>query len=151
MPYLIGMILGDVLGRIGFFRAAGATLLLGGVALLAYRLAAANLDPAMAYGAAAAAPLALFGWAIWHPAASRLRLWIVDGVYLAARLAMWWAAAAFAIGLVAAQFRIDCWLAGEWPQAATAGFFWLVQRALGAQVARSHRIMGERSVIELDA
>ncbi|MET3436785.1 hypothetical protein [Sphingomonas sp. 1185] len=151
MPYLIGMILGDVLGRIGFFRAAGATLLLGGVAFLAYRLVAANLDPAIAYGGGAAAPLALFGWAIWHPAASRLRLWIVDGVYLAARLAMWWAGIAFAIGLVAAQFRIDRWLAGEWPQAATATFFWLVQQALGAQVARSHRIMGQRSIIEVDA
>ena len=151
MPYLIGMILGDVLGRIGFFRAAGAALLLGGVGFLAYRLVAANLDPAMAYGAAVAAPLAVFGWAIWHPAASRFRLWIVDGVYLASRLAMWWAAAAFAIGLVGAGFRIDRWLSQEWPQAATAGFFWLVQRALGAQVARSHRILGERSVIELDA
>ena len=151
MPYLIGMILGDVLGRIGFFRAAGAALLLGGVAFLAYRLVAANVDPAIAYGGGAAAPLVLFGWAIWNPAASRFRLWIVDGVYLAARLAMWWAGIAFAIGLVAAQFRIDRWLAGEWPQAATATLFWLVQRALGAQVARSHRIMGERSIIEVDA
>jgi hypothetical protein len=151
MPYLIGMILGDVLGRIGFFRAAGAALLLGRVAFLAYRLVVANLDPAMAYRAAIAAPLAVFGWAIWHPAASRFRLWIVDGVYLAARLAMWWAAAAFAIGLFVAEFRIDRWLSQEWPQAATAAFFWLVQRALGAQVARSHRIMGERSVIEVDA
>ena len=151
MPYLIGMILGDVLGRIGFFRAAGAALLLGAVGFLAYRLVAANFDPAMAYGAAVAAPLAMFGWAIWHPAASRLRLWIVDGVYLAARLAMWWAGIAFAIGLVVAEFRIDHWLSQEWPQAATAEFFWLVQRALGAQVARSHRIMGERSVIEVDA
>lgn len=151
MPYLIGMILGDVLGRIGFFRAAGAALLLGAVGFLAYRLVAANLDPAMAYGAAVAAPLTLFGWATWHPATSRFRLWIVDGVYLAARLAMWWAGIAFVLGLVAAGFRIDRWLAGEWPQAATAGFFWLVQRALGAQVARSHRILGERSVIELYA
>jgi len=150
MPYLIGMILGDLLGRIGFFRAAGAALLLGGVAFFAYRLVAANVDPTMAYGAAMVAPLAVFGWAIWRPAASRLRLWIVDGVYLAARLAMWWAGIAFAIGLVAAGFRIDRWLAGEWPQAATAGFFWLVQRALGAQVARSHRILGERSVIEVN-
>lgn len=151
MPYLIGMILGDVLGRIGFFRAAGATLLLGGVAFLAYRLAAANLDPAMAYGAAAAAPLVSFVWAIWHPAASRLRLWIVNGVYLAARLAMWWAGIAFVLGLVAAGFRIDHWLTAEWPQAATATVFWLVQRALDAQVARSHRIMDDRSVIEVNA
>ena len=56
-----------------------------------------------------------------------------------------------ALGLVAAKFRIDNWLTAEWPQAATATFFWLVQRALGAQVARSHRIMGERSIIEVDA
>lgn len=151
MPYLIGIILGDVLGRIGLFRAAGAAFLLGGVGFLAYRLVAVNLDPTMAYGAAVVAPLTLFGWAIWHPAASRLRLWIVDGVYLAARLAMWWAGIAFAIGLVVAEFRIDHWLSQEWPQAATATFFWLVQRALGAQVARSHRIMGDRSVIEVGA
>ena len=151
MPYLIGMILGDVLGRIGFFRAAGAALLLGGVGFFAHRLVAANFDPAHAYIAGAAAPMALIGWAIWQPAASRLRLWIVDGVYLAARLGMWWAAAAFAIGLVVAEFRVDRWLSQEWPQVATAGIFWVVQRSLGAQVARSHRIMGERSVIEDDA
>ncbi|WP_375244700.1 hypothetical protein [Sphingomonas parapaucimobilis] len=151
MPYLIGMILGDTLARIGFFRAAGAIIVLAATGLLAHRLVAANLDPAHAYIAAAAAPLVLFGWAIWHPAASRLRLWIVDGVYLAARLAMWWAGIAFAIGLVVAEFRIDHWLSQEWPQAATAAFFWLAQWALGAQVARSHRIMGERSVIEVDA
>lgn len=151
MPYLIGMILGDTLARIGFFRAAGAIIVLAATGFLAHRLVAANLDPAHAYIAAAAAPLVLFGWAIWHPAASRLRLWIVDGVYLAARLAMWWAGIAFALGLVAAKFRIDNWLTAEWPQAATATVFWLVQRALGAQVARSHRIMGDRSVIDVDA
>lgn len=151
MPYLIGMILGDTLARIGFFRAAGAIIVLAATGFLAHRLVAANLDPDHAYIAAAAAPLVLFGWAFWRPAASRLRLWIVDGVYLAARLAMWWAAAAFAIGLVVAEFRVDRWLSQEWPQAATAGIFWLVQRALGAQVGRSHRIMGEHSVIKVDA
>lgn len=151
MPYLIGMILGDTLARIGFFRAAGAIIVLAATGFLAHRLVATNLDPAHAYIAAAAAPLVLFGWAFWRPAASRLRLWIVDGVYFAARLAMWWAAAAFAIGLVVAEFRVDRWLSQEWPQAATAGIFWLVQRALGAQVGRSHRIMGERSVIKVDA
>jgi hypothetical protein len=48
MPYLFGMILGDVIGRIGVFRAAGAALLLGGIGFVAYRLVAANLDPALA-------------------------------------------------------------------------------------------------------
>ena len=46
MPYIFGMILRDVLGRIGVFRRVGATLLLGGVGFLAYRLVAANLYPA---------------------------------------------------------------------------------------------------------
>ena len=151
MPYLIGLILGDALARIGFFRAAGAAIVLAASGYLAYRLVAANLDPGYAYVAAVAAPLALFGWAVWNPAASRFRLWIVDGVYLAARLSMWWAGLAFAIGLAAAGFHIDRWLSTEWPQAATAALFWLVQRALGAQVARSHRIMGDRSVIGVDA
>ncbi len=151
MPYLFGIILGNVLGRIGVFRAVGAALLLGGVGFLAYRLMAANLDPALAYGAAATAPLGMFGWAIWHPAASRLRLWIVDGVYLAARLSMWWAGLAFLIGLAAASFRIDRWLSAEWPQAATAALFLAGAAGLGAQVARSHRIMGDRSVIAVDA
>ncbi len=148
MPYLIGIILGDVLGRIGFFRAAGAAIVLAVSGYLAYRLVAANLDPRYAYVAAAAAPLALFGWAIWNPAASRFRLWIVDGVYLAARLSMWWAALAFLGGLIASGFRIDRWLMTEWPQAATAGLFWVVQWVLGAQTARSHRIMGDRSVVD---
>ncbi|TCM07373.1 hypothetical protein [Sphingomonas sp. PP-CC-3G-468] len=148
MPYLIGIILGDVLARIGLFRAAGAAVVLAASGYLAYHLVAANLDPGYAYAAAAAAPLALFGWAVWNPAASRFRLWIVDGVYLAARLSMWWAAIAFAFGLAAAGFRVDRWLTAEWPQAATAGVFWAVQWVLGVQTARSHRIMGDRSVVE---
>jgi hypothetical protein len=113
MAYIFGMILGDVLGRIEVLRAVGAALVLGEVEFVAYRLVAANLDPVLAYGAAAAAPLSVFGWAIWHPAASRLRLWTVDGVYLAARLPMWWANFAFVIGLAAAGFRIDRWLSTE--------------------------------------
>jgi hypothetical protein len=148
MPYIIGIIIGDALARIGFFRAAGATIALAATGYLAYRLVEANLDAGYAYAAAAAAPLALFGWAVWNPAASRFRLWIVDGVYLAARLSMWWAALAFAFGLAAAGFRLDRWLAVEWPQAATAGVFWVVQWGLGVQTARSHRIMGDRSVVE---
>lgn len=147
MPYIIGIVLGDALARIGFFRAIGAALVLAASGYLAYRLVAANLDPRYAYAASAAAPLALFGWAVWNPAASRLRLWIVDGVYLAARLSMWWAVLAFAFGLVASGFRIDRWLTDEWPQAATAGLFWVVQWILGVRTARSHRIMGDRSVI----
>lgn len=147
MPYLIGIVLGDALARIGFFRAIGAALVLAASGYLAYRLVAANLDPQYAYAASVAAPLALFGWAVWNPAASRFRLWIVDGVYLAARLSMWWAVLAFAFGLVASGFRIDRWLTDEWPQAATAGLFWVVQWILGVRTARSHRIMGDRSVI----
>lgn len=147
MPYLIGIVLGDALARIGFFRAIGAALVLAASGYLAYRLVAANLDPQYAYAASVAAPLALFGWAVWNPAASRFRLWIVDGVYLAARLSMWWAVLVFAFGLVASGFRIDRWLTDEWPQAATAGLFWVVQWILGVRTARSHRIMGDRSVI----
>jgi hypothetical protein len=147
MPYLIGIVLGDALARIGFFRAIGAAFVLAASGYLAYRLVAANLDPRYAYAASAAAPLALFGWAVWKPAASRFRLWIVDGVYFAARLSMWWAVLAFAFGLVASGFRIDRWLTDEWPQAATAGLFWFVQWILGVRTARSHRIMGDRSVI----
>lgn len=149
MPYLIGMILGDTLSRIGFFRAAGAAILLAATAFLAHRLVAANLDPEHAYIASAVAPLALFGWAVWNPAASRFRLWIVDGVYLAARLAMWCAAIAFAIGLVGTGFDIGRWMTQEWPQAVTAGVFWAVQRVLAVQTARSHRVMGDRSVMEI--
>ena len=147
MPYIIGILLGDALARIGFLRAAGAAIVLAASGYLAYRLVAANLDPGYAYAAAAAAPLALFGWTVWNPAASRFRLWIVDGVYLAARLAMWWAVATFVVGLVASGFRIDRWLTSEWSQAVTAGVFWGVQRILGVLTARSHRIMRDRSVI----
>ncbi len=147
MPYVIGIILGDALARIGFLRAAGAAIVLFASGYLAYRFVAANLDPEYARVAAAAAPLALFGWAAWNPAASRLRLWIVDIVYLAARISMWWAAIAFGIGLVASGFRIDRWLTEEWPQAVTAGVFWVVQWILGVRTARSHPIMGDRSVI----
>ncbi|GAA0460204.1 hypothetical protein [Sphingomonas molluscorum] len=148
MPFIIGMILGDVLGRIGFFRAAGAAIVLCATGFVAYRLVAANLDPGMAWVAGAAAPLALFGWAIWHPAKSRFRLWIVDGVFLAVRLAMWWAVIASAVGLVTSDFRLGTWLTREALFLPVAGVFWAVQWVLSVQVARSHRIMGDRSVVE---
>ncbi len=149
MPYLIGMILGDALARIGFLRAAGAAIVLGAVGFLAHRLVEANIGPEHALTAAATAPILLFGWAVWNPAASRFRLWIVDGVYLAARLAMWWFVLAFVAGLAGAGFEVALWLTREWPQAVTAAVFWAVQRVLAVQTARSHRIMGDRSVVEV--
>lgn len=149
MPYLIGMILGDALARIGLFRAAGAAIVLAAVGFFTHRLVEANLGPEHAVTAAATAPILLFGWAVWNPAASRFRLWIVDGIYLAARLAMWWFALGFAAGLAGAGFKVALWLTQEWPQAVTAVVFWAVQRVLAVQTARSHRIMGDRSVVQV--
>jgi hypothetical protein len=151
VPFIIGMILGDVLGRIGFFRAAGAAILLTAAGFIAYRLVAANLGPDMAWLAGTAAPVALFGWAIWHPASSRFRLWIVDGVFLAARLAMWWAVITSAVGLVTSSFHLGTWLTREALFLPVAGVFWAVQWVLSVQVGRSHRIMGDRSVVEVEA
>lgn len=149
MPYLIGILLGSLLGRIGFFRAAGAALLLGATAYLAHMLVSANVSTDLAWPASIVAPLALFAWAVWNPAASRLRLWIVDGVYLAARLAMWGLLFACAEALLAAEFRVGEWLWRGWPFAAAAAAMWGVQWILGIQTARSHRIMGDRSVVEV--
>lgn len=149
MPYIIGFILGDLLNRIGFFRAAGAALLLAATGFLAHRLIGANLDPALSQAGAIAAPAALFAWAVWNPAASRLRLWIVDGVYLTARLAMWWALMAFAVALAEFEFRIGDRLTQAWSMAGAAACLWGVQLALERQTARSHRLAGDRSVVEV--
>lgn len=149
MPYLIGILLGSLLGRIGFFRAAGAALLLGATAFLAHMLVSANVSADLAWAASIFAPLALFAWAVWNPAGSKLRLWIVDGVYLAARLAMWGLLVACAEVLFAAQFSVGEWLRQAWPFAAAAAAMWGVQWLLGVQTARSHRIMGDRSVVEV--
>ena len=50
---------------------------------------------------------------------------------------------------VLGRLKVALWLTQEWPQAVTAVVFWAVQRVLAVQTARSHRIMGDRSVVQV--
>lgn len=146
MGYLIGFILGDLLGRIGFFRAAGAALLLSGSSLVSYQLTLKNVDPGLAAPVAIAVPVAIFAWAIWNPGWHRLRLWIVDGAYLAARIGMWFGIVLFGLVLVQDGFRVPLWIERAWTWAVFAAVLWVVQRALGIRAGRSHRLATMRRI-----
>lgn len=139
MAFLFGMLIGDTLKRVGFFCAFGTMLLLGGISFASYRLVERNLDPAMATAAAVVVPAVLLVWAIWRPLRG-LRLWIVDGVYLAARFGMLIGLVGFAAILPGSGFHVGLWLARAWTWAALAAVLWVVQRLLQAQVRRVHRI-----------
>ena len=147
MGWVIGIILGDLLGRIGFFRAAGAALLLAGSSFVSYQLTSKNVDPGLAGPVAITVPVAIFAWEIWNPAGHRLRLWIVDGAYLAARIGMWFGIVLFALILVQVGFRVPLWIERAWTWAVFAAVLWVVQRALETRVRRSRRLatmrMGE--------
>lgn len=144
MAIFLGFILGDFLQRVGFFRALGALLLLAGSSLVSFWLVARNVDPALARTVAVAVPLALFVWAIWNPSGHRLRLLIVDGVYLAVRLGMWLGLTLFAFILLQSGFYVRLWLERAWTWAVLAAVLWAVQWLLLAQVRRSARIMAAR-------
>ena len=139
MAVLIGFFLGEFLKGVGFFRALGALLLLAGAAFVAHRLVERNLDPGMATMAAIVVPLALFVWAIWRPLGG-LRLWIIDGVYLAARFGMWFGLVLFGLILVQVGFHLRLWLERAWTWAALAAVLWVIQWLLDAQVRRVRRI-----------
>lgn len=144
MAFVFGMLIGDALKRVGFFCALGTMLLLGGASFVSYRLVERNLDPALATAAAVAVPVALFVWAIWRPLRG-LRLWIVDGVYLAARFGMLLGLLAFAVALVEVGFHVRLWLERAWTWAVLAAVLWVVQRLLQVQVHRVHRIAEART------
>ena len=139
MPVLIGFFVGEFLKGVGFFRALGALLLLAGASFVTYRLVERNLDPAMATSAAVLVPLALFVWAIWRPLGG-LRLWIIDGVYLAARFGMWLGLVLFGLILVQVGFHLRLWIERAWTWAALTAVLWGVQWLLDAQVRRVRRM-----------
>ena len=148
MAFFLGLILGDLLGRVGFFRAAGALLLLASLSFVSYRLLAANGAQGVARAAAFAVPAMTFLWAMWSPASARSRLYIVEGVYLAARLLTWLCGFMACVVLLQVGFRLGSWMSREgWGWCLIGGALWTLQAAISAWTMRSDRLLGDRSVL----
>lgn len=147
MAILLGFLIGDALGRIGLWRAIAVLAFWIALTAVAYRLAAANISPAAGFVAAVIAPLGMLVWTLWDPATSRFRLWLIDGIYLWARLAMWVSLVLLAWGLIEFDFRIAVTLAHVWPVMLVGAVAWLIQRGVLVLLKRSHDAAGERSVV----
>lgn len=150
MPILIGLVLGHVLARVGFFRAAGALIVLAAVGFAAWRLMLANGDPRLATAAGFGVPLLVVVWAAWNPVRSKLQLWLFDGVFLVVRLLMWLSLIYVASYLFEADFHVPTWLRIAWPYAAVAGVAWGIQRIAEFHFLRRHAAMGSRSVWDVE-
>lgn len=146
MPMLFGLLFGRLFARIAFSRAVVTLALWVGVVFVGVRVGVANFSDTGGYVLGALAPAALLGWALWQPATSRARLWLIDGVYLWLRLGMWWFAGAAALRFAADGLMLSS-LPLALPYFAAAAGLWAAQRALAGWVARSHRLAGDRSVM----
>jgi hypothetical protein len=149
MPFIWGWIVGDALARIAFSRAIVTLALWYAVVAAGYWLGHSNISPAAGPVAAAIAPLALLAWTLWRPATSKARLWLIDGIYLWLRLAMWGCLVTVGAKLVAVNFKLTA-MAPAWPFAIGGGLAWLLQAGLIAWVARGHRQAGGRSLVDVD-
>jgi hypothetical protein len=149
MPFIWGWIVGDALVRIAFSRAVVTLALWYGVVAAGYWLGHSNISPAAGPVTAVVAPVALVGWGLWRPATSKVRLWLIDGIYLWLRLAMWGCLVMVGAKLVVVNFKLAD-LAPAWPFAVGGGLAWLLQTGLIAWVARGHRRAGGRSLVDVD-
>jgi hypothetical protein len=149
MPFIWGWIVGGALARIAFSRAVVTLALWYGVVAAGYWLGYANISPAAGPVTAVVAPSGLFVWALWRPATSKARLWLIDGMYLWLRLAMWGCLVMFVGRLVAVGFKLTD-MAPAWPFAVGGGLAWLLQAGLIAWVTREHIRAGERSLVDVD-
>ena len=147
-----GFLAGNVLGRIGFLRAAAVWIMLYALSGLVFVLVWKNVDRQAGVVAGIAVPVSLCVWALWNPARNRFTLWMVDGAYLGARLGMWVCVAMMAVRLFRVDFHLPASAAQAWTWAAGGVVLWIIQKALMAQVLRSHRIAAQReAAIEAQA
>lgn len=146
MPFLVGWLMGDMFLKSGLFRPIVTVVFWWGLAWICFYLGYANVSPEAGQVLAVVVPLAVLVWALWDPARSKLRFWLVEGVTICVGLAFFGLLLAIAIKLVMVGFRLRD-LAPAWPFAVAAAVAWSVRRMLFMLIARSHRRAGERSVL----
>ena len=154
MPVLFGLLVGDAFGR-GFARIilshAFLTLVVWcGAVWVGIRIGYYNISPAAGYVTGALTPAALLGWTLWRPARSRAKLWMLDGLFVWARLGMFWFGGWAAIRLFGSDWRLATWVVEAAPIVAAAAGFWALQRALVGLLVRSHRREGSTSLVTDD-
>lgn len=149
--WISALILTSVLREVGFFRAAGAALLVGGAGWLASRLVGANLSPGAGVVAGWGLPAAMLAWAMWRPARTSLSANIVYGVLFCLRLLMFVAFYQVARDLFRSQFHLPTLFVRHWMDLAVAAALWGGQRLLLVWAARSERIESARSRAASDA
>lgn len=147
MPVLFGLMFGRLFAQMAFSRAVVTLAMWAGVVFVGVQVGTANISPAGGMVMGVAAPIALLGWALWHPARSRAKLWLLDGIYLWLRLGLVFCVVMTGLALVAAGARLGQWIVMAWPYAASGGVIWGAQRALAAWLLRSHLRAGDGSMI----
>lgn len=118
--------------------------MLAGIGALAYHLSATNLDPSVATLAAIAAPLSLVVWALWSPASSDFRMWIVGTFVVLVRVAMLFAVLVALFRLWAVGFAVSSWFAAAWGMLLVVPLAWLDERAISLRIARLGAALAER-------
>ena len=151
MPVLLGILIGNAFGRgaarIVMSHAFLTLVIWCAVTLIGGRIGYYNISPAAGYVTAVLSPAVLLAWTLWHPARSRAKLWMLDGLYVWARLCMFWFGGWAAVRLFASQWRLGPWIVSALPQLAAAAGCWALQRALVGLLVRSHRREGNTSLV----
>lgn len=146
MPLLIGWLAGGMFLRSGLFRPVVTVLFWWGLTCVCFFVGDANISRLGGQVLAIVVPLAVLIWALWDPARSKVKFWLVEGVMICAGLAFMGLLVAVAVEFAMAGFRLRD-MVPAWPLAAWAGAAWLTRRLLVAIVERSHARVGERSVV----
>ena len=146
MPFVFGWIFGGAFARIAFSRAVLTLALWFGVFVAGNMFGRANISPSAGPATAVLATSALLAWALWRPATSRVRLWLIDGIYLWIRLVMWGCLVVIVWKLVSARFSLLN-VTSAWPFAVGGFVAWLLERGLIAWLAREHVRAGDRSLV----
>ena len=146
MPFLIGWLAGDMFLKSGLFRPIVTVLFWWGLVCICFFVGDANISRMAGQVMALVVPIAVLAWALWHPATSKVKFWLVEGLMICASLAFVGLLIVIAVRFVMVGFRLRD-IVSDWPLAFWAGAAWAVRRVLHALIDRSHRKAGERSVV----
>ena len=152
MPVLFAVLFGGAVGN-GLARImlshAFLTLVVWCAAIwISIRIGYYNIGPAAGYVPGVLMPAALMAWTLWRPARSRAKLWMLGGLFVWARLGMFWFGGWAILRLINADWHLAAWIASAAPLVAAAVGFWALQRTMTGLLVRSHHREGDASCVE---
>lgn len=146
MPVIFGWMAGDLIGRVLVSRVVLTFAMWFAIAILGYKIGVANISPMGGSVLSILLPGTLLAWALVRPAASRVKIWLVEGMLVMIFAAQVWHGGKAAFRFIGNGFRLSQLGHVVAPLLVVAAL-WGVRTALLAWVRRSDERLGARSVL----